>query len=132
VLVRGIGDAGTRATILAFGAVHGIHLGALVTYRVVVDETPEAGALAVGGLAYALIAALMVAEIFNKSGRVLRSVALHYALVVFVLTYATRLNSSEQYWVGVIGVAVGGAAFLIRVFVALRNRGVERSRQSVP
>ncbi len=113
-IVRGFGEARTRTAILAFGAVHGIHLGALVTYRIVAGETPPTTALAVGGLAYALIVVLVVAELRRKSGRVLRAVTLHYALAVFVVTYAARLSSTDQYWVGVVGVAMGAAALVVR------------------
>lgn len=122
VLVRGLGEADMRAVILAFGAVHGIHLAALVTYRMVVGEAPGLDALAVGGLAYGLIAVLVTAEWLQKSGRVLRAVALHYAWFVFVLTYATRLGTADLHWVGMTGVAVGLVAFVIRLGLVVRGR----------
>ncbi len=120
-LVRALCEAKTRAAILAFGAVHGIHLGVLVTYRIIAGETPPVTALAVGGFAYGLIAALMVAELVRRSGPVFRGVVLHYALLVFVLTYASRLNAPETEWVGIIGVGVGAAAFLLRTGISIRN-----------
>lgn len=121
VLMRGFDETRTRAAILAFGAAHGIHLAVLVTYRVVVGETPPVTALVVGGLAYGLIVALMVAELVRRSGPVFRAVTLHYALLVFVLTYASRLNAPETKWVGIIGVGVGIAAFLLRTGITTRN-----------
>lgn len=124
VIAPGFNEAGTRAAILAFGAVHGIHLGALVTYRVVTGEAPGPDALAVGGLAYGLIAVLVAAELLGKSGRALRAVALHYAWFVFVLTYATRLGSAETRWVGIVGMGAGVGALITRTVLAIRNRRV--------
>jgi len=118
-------EARTREAILAFGAVHGIHLGALVTYRVVAGEAPPLVALVVGGLAYALIAALIVAEVRGRSGPRLRAAAMSYAWFVFVVTYADRLGAAETRWVGIVGVGVGVAAVAVRVgaWVGAKTRG---------
>lgn len=132
VVARSFGESHARTAILAFGAVHGIHLGALGTYRVVAGEPPGLDALAVGGLAYGLIAVLVGAELAGKSGRVLRAVGLYYAWFVFVLTYATRLGTADLHWVGVTGVAVGAAAILVRGILTARNRTERRTAQSVP
>lgn len=112
--IRGVAGPVERAGIMAFGAAHGIHLAALTTYRIVAGTVPGTAAFVVGGAGYALLGALLIAIARGRVNRAFGSAALHYLLAVFLLTYARKIGTPDQHWVGVVGTAVCGAAFVLR------------------
>jgi len=110
----GFGEAGKRDAYLAFASAHGIHLGALITYRALIGDAPDAVTVAAGGLAYGLGAVLAVAYILGQTWRRFETATLHYVLLIFALTYASRIPVEETRMLGVAGVIVSGVALLLR------------------
>jgi len=114
-----------RSAILAFGAAHGIHLGALITYRAIAGTMPSASGLVIGGAGYALLAVMVVFIVRGKTSRAFQAGALHYLLVVFLLTYATKISTVDQHWAGLIGASICGAALMLRhLGKRVRRRGL--------
>lgn len=110
----GFDDAAERAAILAFGAAHAIHLGALITYRAIAGTIPSASGLVIGGAGYVMLVAMMLLIARGRASRAFRSGVLHYLAVVFLLTYATKIPTGDQHGAGVMGTSACVIAFGLR------------------
>jgi sulfoxide reductase heme-binding subunit YedZ len=107
---------------LAFAGAHFVHLGALVMFLQVSGDAASLPTLVVGGLGYVLIA-LMAATSNDVSVRALglanwrrlHAFALHYAWLVFVITYARRIASYPDKPEYVVLLACAFAALAIRL-----------------
>jgi methionine sulfoxide reductase heme-binding subunit len=120
---------------LNFAIAHTIHLGALTSYFVFLDQSPDAATMIGGGLAYALMFAMAATsndwsvKKLGANWRRLHSVGLHYLWFIFLITYMGRLSGGEGgnttedlFVVGVVGSALVLAALLVRLIGILKRR----------
>jgi len=104
----------TRDTFLAFAAAHIIHFGALMRYTVVSESSLSTQAVVIGGTAYVLMVGVLVRLLSGKDFPRYASLILHYILIVFLLTYATRISSELTRPVGFVGVGTSVLALIAR------------------
>jgi methionine sulfoxide reductase heme-binding subunit len=120
---------------LSFALAHTIHLGALTSYFVFIEQVPGMEAVLGGGLAYALMF-IMAATSNDQSVKALGSnwgrlhtVGLHYLWLIFLVTYLGRLSEGEGgtetgslFMVGIVGSGLAFAALLLRLTAAWKKR----------
>ena len=117
---------------LSFGLSHTIHLGALIGFLIVANETPDAATVIVGGGAYLAMFAMMatsfdgaIRRMGQKNWRRLHKFGAHYLAFVFAFTYTSSLlkpYSRPLYLIVLIW-----AAILIRLYVSVSKRNEETS-----
>lgn len=112
---------------LGFALAHGIHLIALITYFRISGSTPAVASLALGGVAYVLIAAMAITS-NDASMRAmgiwwkrLHRFGMHWVWLVFTLSYLKRSVDPQAMAQGVALFPVAAAAGIIRL-TAWRKR----------
>lgn len=120
---------------LSFALAHTIHLGALSSYFVFIEQSPDVATLVGGGLAYALMF-LMAATSNDQSVRAmganwgrLHTIGLHYLWLIFLVTYLGRLSGGEGgnqtdalFMVGIVGSGLTFSALALRLAAAWKSR----------
>ncbi len=113
---------------LGFALAHGIHLAALITYFRVSGEAPAAASLALGGLAYILIAAMALTS-NDASMRAmgiwwqrLHRFGIHWIWLVFTLSYLKRTVDPQAMAQGVALFPFAAGAGLIRLTAWMKQR----------
>jgi methionine sulfoxide reductase heme-binding subunit len=90
-----------RQRVLGFVTAHVIHAGAFIAYHLV-SSAPDMMTIALGGLGYALIAA--IALIPPPFAPRLHRVGIWYVWFIFIATFATGLGNMERQIPAVIGI----------------------------
>lgn len=113
---------------LAFAWTHSVHLVALTYFLVIAGTPPDATTILGGGLAYLMIYLMALTSnnwSMKKMGtkwKYLHRFGIHYIWLIYVLTYAGRLEDPALRHIGIIGVGLLVLALLLRLIAKWRNR----------
>ena len=108
-----------RALGLTFATAHAIHLGALTTFQLVRNETPDAVTLIGGGGAFVAMFALVVTSSdaavrrLGRSWRRLHQVGVHWLWFIFAFSYFGRVAAGQLGFVPLFGAALAVLAMRI-------------------
>jgi DMSO/TMAO reductase YedYZ heme-binding membrane subunit len=107
---------------------HTVHLGALITFFVVIDETPDLIAIIGGGWGYLLMFAMALTsnrtamKAMGKWWKRLHWAGIHTLWAIFLVTYAGRLEDADTYLLGVITVSALLLAGTIRILAWIKTK----------
>ena len=117
-------QANRAALLLALTASHTGHLAAIVWLDAVSPERPlrQAGAVAIvgGGLAYAMLAALALAALRDRSLGRWGSFSMYYIYLIFLTSYAGRVLQLHDWWFAPLAAALA-AGLVLRAYGAVRH-----------
>ncbi|MEO9601535.1 hypothetical protein [Parasphingorhabdus sp.] len=113
---------------LAFAWTHSVHLVALIYFLTIAGMPPEAVTILGGGLAYVMIY-LMALTSNNWSMKKLganwsrlHKFGIHYIWLIYLLTYAGRLEDPSLQHIGIIGVGLLILALILRIVARWRKK----------
>jgi sulfoxide reductase heme-binding subunit YedZ len=113
---------------LGFALAHFVHLGALVSFFVVIGERPDLFTMVGGGLAYLFLAAMAVTSTdaarrtLGPWWKRLHVAGMHWLWIVFAFTYLGRLSDPERFVQGAVLLPVAMAALLLRIAAWWKRR----------
>ncbi len=121
---------------LGFALAHFVHLGALVSFFILIGERPDLLTMVGGGLAYLFLAAMAVTSTeaarrtLGPGWKRLHLAGIHWLWIVFAFTYLGRLSDPERFVQGAVLLPVALAALLLRVAAWWKRRGVRAMAMS--
>ena len=112
--IPNVGDQESRDLFLAFAAAHFVHFGALMKYLSESAIEMNTGQETVGALAYLILVSLVIWLVRGRRFHRFHGPLVHYILLVFALTYGSRLPNEESRIVGIVGVGTAILALALR------------------
>lgn len=113
---------------LAFAWTHSVHLIALIYFLAIAGTPPDAVTILGGGLAYLMIYLMALTSnnwSMKKLGakwKYLHRFGIHYIWLIYLLTYAGRLEDPQLRHIGIVGVGLLVLALLLRLITKWSKR----------
>lgn len=126
---------------LSFALLHFIHLAALSTLFVLLEERPDVVTVVFGGLGYVLLAAMALTSnrysrrLLGRGWRVLHLTGCWYLWLIFTRSYVSRLDSdagAEPYWMFALLSVLAMSVPLLRAWAWTRRRAGRAQGGAVP
>jgi methionine sulfoxide reductase heme-binding subunit len=115
---------------LGFAIAHTIHLGALITFNVIIANTPSATALIGGGFAFAMMYVMALTSndasmrALGKGWKWIHRVGIHALWAVFLFSYAGRIFEAESRVIGIAFTALALGALGLRLLPVKRASAI--------